>query len=469
MEQNYRKIYFLGIGGIGMSALARYFMHEGCRVAGYDRTKTPLTEAIAAEGAEIHYDDDPNLIPMDMRSAEDTLVVLTPAIPADHKEWAWLREQGYHIEKRSEMLGHLSADKLCMAVAGTHGKTTTSTLAAWLNHAAAKEGSAVLGGIARNFGSNLVLGEGRRLVVEADEYDRSFLRLHPDVAVITATDADHLDIYGTPEAMKEAFEQFAAQIKPGGALILKQGVRLKFETESSDKSIEGRRLYRYSCDQGGDFHAENIRLCDGGYYSYDIVTPDGRIEQCKLGILGKVHIENSIAAVAMIWCAAKMEGKDLDSAAVAKALEEFAGVKRRMEVYINTPKQVYIDDYAHHPEELRATIESLRGMFPQRKLLAIFQPHLYTRTRDFADGFAEVLSLADEVIMVPIYPARELPIEGVTSEMIGRMLTVDWQLLERDELAERLAEMDTDIVVTFGAGNIDTTCGDIAKTLALKA
>ena len=457
-----KNIYFLGIGGIGMSAIARYFMHEGYAVAGYDRTATPLTRELEREGALVHYDDDPELIPVSMRSSEDTLVVLTPAIPADHKEWAWLRERGFTIEKRSAMLGVLSNGKLSMAVAGTHGKTTTSTLAAWLNHAAAGEGSAFLGGISRNFNSNLVLGQERRLVVEADEYDRSFLRLHPDIAVITAVDADHLDIYGTVEAVVEAFEQFASQIKPGGALILKQGVALEFDTSE-------RQLYRYSCDKGGDFHAENIRLIDGGHYLYDIVLPDGRIENCELGILGKVQIENAVAAVAMLWCAAKIENKEFNAEAVRKALKDFEGVKRRMEVYVNTPKQVYIDDYAHHPEELRATIESLRGIFPGRRLLAIFQPHLYTRTQDLAPEFAEALSLADEVILVPIYPARELPIEGVCSEMIGRMLKVEWSLAEREELAELLSKRDSDVVVTFGAGNIDTTCQGIAEVLSKRS
>lgn len=461
MEKEYRSIYFLGIGGIGMSAIARYFMHEGYAVAGYDRTATPLTRELEREGAAIHYDDDPELIPATMRNPETTLVVLTPAIPADHREWAWLRERGFRIEKRSQMLGHLSTGKLVMAVAGTHGKTTTSTLAAWLNHAAAGEGNAFLGGISRNFASNLVLGEGRRLVVEADEYDRSFLRLHPDVAVITATDADHLDIYGTVEAMVGAFEQFAAQIKEGGALILKEGVELPFDCSK-------RKLYRYSCEAGGDFHAENIELTEGGHYRYDIVLPDGRIEGCRLGILGKVHIENSVAAVAMLWCAARIEGKSLDKEAVKRALSSFEGVKRRMEVYINTSAQVYIDDYAHHPEELRATIESLRGIFPERRLTAIFQPHLYTRTRDLAEDFAEVLDLADEVILVPIYPAREEPIEGVSSEMIGAMLNKEWQLVEREELAEWLRGHETDVVVTFGAGNIDAVCADIAEVLRNK-
>lgn len=461
MKRNYENIYFLGIGGIGMSALARYFLHEGYRVAGYDLTATPLTRALESEGAEIHYEDDVNLIPEVMRSSESTLVVLTPAIPADHKEWAWFREQGFTIEKRSQMLGVLSEGKCVMAVAGTHGKTTTSTLASWLNYAVAEEGSAFLGGISRNFGSNLVLGEGRRLVVEADEYDRSFLRLYPDVAVITATDADHLDIYGTPEAMVEAFAQFASQIKPGGALILKQGVELKFDTSE-------RMLYRYSCDNGGDFYAENIALQEGGYYKYDIVLPDGRVEGCTLGILGKVHIENSIAAVAMLWCAAKIEGKTLDYNKLRRALREFEGVKRRMEVYVNTPEQVYIDDYAHHPEELRATMTSLRGIFPGRRLVAVFQPHLYTRTRDFAKEFAEVLSEADKVVMVPIYPARELPIEGVTSELIGKDITTEWELVERDNVAEYLMHEDTDVTVTFGAGNIDVICAEVARVITAK-
>lgn len=457
MEKQFSNIYFLGIGGIGMSAIARYFLHEGYAVAGYDLTATPLTRALEAEGASVHYDDDPCLIPEAMRNPETTLVVLTPAIPHDHKEWAWLREQGFTIEKRSQMLGHLSVGKLVMAVAGTHGKTTTSTMASWLNHCTG-EGSAFLGGISRNFATNLVLGQGRRLVVEADEYDRSFLRLHPDVAVITATDADHLDIYGTPEAMVKAFEEFTSQIKEGGALIVKQGVVIDFDSSA-------RQIYRYSCDEGGDFHAENIELVEGGHYRYDIVLPDGRIEGCRLGILGKIHIENSIAAVAMLWAAARIEGKEFDMEAVRRGLDSFEGVKRRMEVYLNTPEQVYIDDYAHHPEELRATILSLRGIFPNRKITAVFQPHLYTRTRDFATEFSEVLSMADRVLMVPIYPARELPIEGVTSELIGRNLTTEWQMVERDDVASTLKRLDTDVVVTFGAGNIDVVCSAVAETL----
>ena len=455
------KIYFLGIGGIGMSALARYFLHEGCAVAGYDRTRSSLTDALSGEGAAIHYEDDPSLIPDAFRDAASTMVVYTPAIPADHSEWEWFRREGFTIEKRSQMLGHLCHDKLVMAVAGTHGKTTTTTLAAWLNHKASGEGSAFLGGISRNFGSNLVLGGGRRLAVEADEYDRSFLRLSPDIAVVTAADADHLDIYGTLEAVHEAFAQFIAQIRPGGALIIKQGVDLRFDNPSID-------IYRYSLDCGGDFYACNIRPAEEGHCIYDIVTPDGIIADCRLGIPGMVNIENSIAAVAALWCADRRESKPFDHDAVREALATFEGVKRRFELYINTPRQVYVDDYAHHPEELRAAITSLKAMFPGRRLTAVFQPHLFTRTRDLADGFAEALSLADQVVLLPIYPAREEPIEGVVSEIIGDRLTVPWRICMREQLAETLAAMTTDVVATFGAGNIDACCDAVALTLKRK-
>ncbi len=451
------KIYFLGIGGIGMSALARYFLHEGCAVAGYDRTRSSLTDALSGEGAAIHYEDDPSLIPDAFRDAESTMVVYTPAIPADHSEWEWFRRGGFTIEKRSQMLGHLCHDKLVMAVAGTHGKTTTTTLAAWLNHKASGEGSAFLGGISRNFGSNLVLGGGRRLAVEADEYDRSFHQLRPYIA-----DADHLDIYGTLEAVHEAFAQFIAQIRPGGALIIKQGVELRFDNPSIG-------IYRYSLDCGGDFYACNIRPAEEGHCLYDIVTPDGIIADCRLGIPGMVNIENSIAAVAALWCADRRESKPFDHDAVREALATFEGVKRRFELYINTPRQVYVDDYAHHPEELRAAITSLKAMFPGRRLTAVFQPHLFTRTRDLADGFAEALSLADQVVLLPIYPAREQPIEGVVSEIIGDRLTVPWRICMREQLAETLAAMTTDVVATFGAGNIDACCDAVALTLKRKS
>ena len=458
----YANIYFLGIGGIGMSALARYFLHEGRRVAGYDRTPSALTEALEAEGAAIHYEEDVRLIPEAFLDPATTLVVYTPAVPRDHAEYRYFLEHGFRIEKRSQMLGHLSAGKYVMAVAGTHGKTTTSTLVAWLNRALTGGGSAFLGGVSKNFDSNLVLGGGARLAVEADEFDRSFLRLYPDVAVVTSADADHLDIYGTHEAVKEAFSQFIGQIRPGGSLIIKQGLDLRIDNP-------GITVWRYALDTPCDFYAARVRLLEGGHYRYDIVTPDGVIADCTLGVPGWVNIENSVAAVASVWCAARHEGVALDAECLREGLASFAGVKRRFEFYVNTPKQVYMDDYAHHPRELAATLLSLRRMFPGRRITALFQPHLYTRTRDLCDGFAEALSHADEVVLLPIYPAREEPIEGVTSEIIAERVTVPCRIVPREALADVVAAMPTDVVVSFGAGNIDACCGAIAEKLMKKA
>ncbi len=458
----YANIYFLGIGGIGMSALARYFLHEGRRVAGYDRTPSALTEALEAEGAAIHYEEDVRLIPEAFLDPATTMVVYTPAVPRDHAEYRYFLEHSFRIEKRSQMLGHLSAGKYVMAVAGTHGKTTTSTLVAWLNRALTGGGSAFLGGVSKNFDSNLVLGGGARLAVEADEFDRSFLRLYPDVAVVTSADADHLDIYGTHEAVKEAFSQFIGQIRPGGSLIIKQGLDLRIDNP-------GITVWRYALDTPCDFYAARVRLLEGGHYRYDIVTPDGVIADCTLGVPGWVNIENSVAAVASVWCAARHEGVALDAERLREGLASFAGVKRRFEFYVNTPKQVYMDDYAHHPRELAATLLSLRRMFPGRRITALFQPHLYTRTRDLCDGFAEALSHADEVVLLPIYPAREEPIEGVTSEIIAERVTVPCRIVPREALADVVAAMPTDVVVSFGAGNIDACCGAIAEKLKQKA
>ena len=458
----YANIYFLGIGGIGMSALARYFLHEGRRVAGYDRTPSALTEALEAEGAAIHYEEDVRLIPEAFLDPATTMVVYTPAVPRDHAEYRYFLEHGFRIEKRSQMLGHLSAGKYVMAVAGTHGKTTTSTLVAWLNRALTGGGSAFLGGVSKNFDSNLVLGGGARLAVESDEFDRSFLRLYPDVAVVTSADADHLDIYGTHEAVKEAFSQFIGQIRPGGSLIIKQGLDLRIDNP-------GITVWRYALDTPCDFYAARVRLLEGGHYRYDIVTPDGVIADCTLGVPGWVNIENSVAAVASVWCAARHEGVALDAERLREGLASFAGVKRRFEFYVNTPKQVYMDDYAHHPRELAATLLSLRRMFPGRRITALFQPHLYTRTRDLCDGFAEALSHADEVVLLPIYPAREEPIEGVTSEIIAERVTVPCRIVPREALADVVAAMPTDVVVSFGAGNIDACCGAIAERLMKKA
>lgn len=458
----FENIYFLGIGGIGMSALARYFLHEGKRVAGYDRTPSHLTGELEAEGAEIHYEDDVRLIPAPFLDPKSTMVVYTPAVPHDHGELCYFRDRGFTVEKRSQMLGHLAAGKYVMAVAGTHGKTTTSTLVAWLNREVEGAGSAFLGGISKNFGSNLVLGDGPRLAVEADEFDRSFLRLRPDVAVVTAVDADHLDIYGTHEAVKEAFAQFIERIRPGGALVLKAGVDVALHNDAVT-------VYRYAYDTPCDFYARDVRLIEGGHYRYDLVTPSGVIADCTLGIPGWVNVENAVAAVAAMWCAARAEGGTLDTERLRRALAAFEGVKRRFEFYVNTPRQVYMDDYAHHPRELAATLTSVRGMFPGRRITALFQPHLYTRTRDLYAEFAEALSHADDVVLLPIYPAREEPIEGVTSEIIAQGVTVPCRIVERAALADTVAAMDTDVVVSFGAGNIDACCGAIAEKLKAKS
>ena len=457
----FSKVYFLGIGGIGMSALARYFLHEGRQVAGYDRTPSHLTAELEAEGAAVHYDDDVEAIPAPFRDSQTTIVVYTPAVPQEHSELRYFRDHGFTIEKRSQMLGHLAEGKYVMAVAGTHGKTTTSTLVAWLNRALTDGGSAFLGGISKNFGGNLVLGGGRRLAVEADEFDRSFLRLYPDVAVVTSADADHLDIYGTHEAVKEAFAQFIRQIRPGGALVIKQGVDVAIDNPAI-------RVYRYAYDTPCDFYAQNIRLQEGGYYRFDLATPGGAVEDCTLGIPGWVNIENAVAACAAVWCAAQAEGAAFDAEKLRAALASFAGVKRRFEFYVNTPQQVYMDDYAHHPRELAATLTSVRKMFPGRKVTALFQPHLYTRTRDFYAEFAEALSHANEVVLLPIYPAREEPIEGITTEIIAERVTVPCRIVDRERLADEVAAMETDVVVSFGAGNIDACCEALAARLAAK-
>lgn len=459
--KSYKNYYFLGIGGIGMSALARYFLHEGAAVAGYDRTETRLTRELEAEGAVIHYDESVEAIPSVFRDPATTLVVYTPAVPTDHAEYQYFVSNGFQLEKRSQMLGYLSEGKRVMAVAGTHGKTTTSTLVAWLNRKLTDGGSAFLGGISKNFGGNLVLGEGDRLAVEADEFDRSFLRLAPHVAVITSCDADHLDIYGTHEAVKEAFSQFVCKILDGGALIIKEGVEIALENKAID-------YYRYSYDKPCDFYARNIRLIEGGHYLFDLVMPDGEMKDLTLGIPGWVNIENAVAAVAMTWVAARQEGVSFQRERLAEALASFSGVKRRFEFYLNSPQQVYMDDYAHHPRELAAALTSVCRMFPGRRVTAVFQPHLYTRTRDFYTEFAEALSEADEVILLPIYPARELPIEGVTSELIAERVTKPCRIVERDELVATLAEEATDVVVTFGAGNIDVCCEPLAEALKHK-
>lgn len=445
-----------------MSALARYFKHEGYAVAGYDRTASPLTASLEAEGIPVHYEDSVAGIPADFRDALRTRVVYTPAVPQDHRELCWFRDNGFEILKRSRMLGMLGEGKCVMAVAGTHGKTTTTTMVAYFNAMGAGEGSAFLGGISKNFGSNLVLGRGERLAVEADEFDRSFLQLHPKEAVITSVDPDHLDIYGTYEAVKEAFAQFATQIVPGGGLILKKGVELDVPRTDITK-------YSYHCtDTGADFHAENLAVDGGGYYSFDLVCPDRRIEGCRLGIPGLVNVENCVAAVALVWCEGFVSADSL-----REAMATFTGVQRRFDFWVNTPQVpgsvIYMDDYAHHPAELQAMLTSVRKMFPGRRVTVVFQPHLYTRTRDFASEFSQALSLADCVLLLPIYPARELPIPGIESQLILDGITASCkEVISKDDLLTRLDALPLDVLITVGAGDIDRFCEPIARMVRHK-
>lgn len=440
-----------------MSAIARYFLHEGAKVAGYDRTPSSLTAELEAEGAEIHFEDSVELIGEPWRDVANTLVIYTPAIPADHSELNYFLKGGYEVVKRSAALGHLTAGKRTTAIAGTHGKTTTTTLTSWITLRSTGGGNAFLGGISKNFGSNLVLGGGDRMTVEADEFDRSFLRLSPTVAVVTSTDADHLDIYGTHEEMKRAFGEFVERIVEGGVLIEHLGLNI----EHNNKGI---KTFTYDLrSTEADFHTVNMTPVGDGTFRFDVVCPDRTIEGCRLGIGGEINVENSVAAIAALWAAGPFDEQKLK-----EALDEFGGVKRRFETYINTPEVVYIDDYAHHPRELEAAIRSIRGMYPSRELTVAFQPHLYTRTRDFAKEFSMALSLADRVILLPIYPARELPIEGVTSQMLMKDITVPCEIVPKSELAAHIASLETDIVVTFGAGDIDRECEKVAKVLEAK-
>ena len=432
----YKHYYFLGIGGIGMSAIARYFNHAGYRVSGYDRTPSALTAELEAEGIAVHYEDRPDLIP----PVDETFVIYTPAIPEDLGEMRAVREKGYALCKRSRALGEIARDQKCLAVSGTHGKTTTSTL---LAHILTQGGgcNAFLGGISKNYSTNLLLSKSPVLVAEADEFDRSFLQLNPAIAVVTATDADHLDIYSDRSHLLEAFGQFAAQVSE--AVIVKAGVELPLEKVTA-------RVYRYAYDTPCDFYASDITPLEGGRFDFTLNTPMGRFSHWSVGIPGWVNVENAVAASAV----ALLHGTDPET--VRQAVASFSGVKRRFDIHINTPKIAYVDDYAHHPNEIKAAISSIRNIFPGRTLCGIFQPHLYTRTRDFADEFAEALSGLDALIMLPIYPARELPIPGVCSEMILEKVTLkDKQLVPKDRLMDTLAQRKLDCLITFGAGDID--------------
>ncbi len=452
MATKYKNIYFIGIGGIGMSAIARYYRFKGLNVSGYDKTPSELTGELQKEGIDVHYEDNVSFIPKDV---ESTLVVYTPAIPKDMQELVYVQEHGYKVLKRSRVLGEITDGQRCLAVSGTHGKTTTSTLTAHILTESGEGCSAFLGGISKNYDTNLLMSHTPTVVAEADEFDRSFLQLHPEIAVITAMDADHLDIYGDIQHVREAFKEFASQVH--GTVITKLGLDI---TEADTKA----RILRYHYnDSRADFYARNPHPDKLGYFSFDIVWPGGVIEDVKCGTPGWVNVENSIAAAAICLT------YGVEPAAIKKAIGTFLGVKRRLDIHLNTEKLSYIDDYAHHPKELATAISSMRDIFPGRKLTAVFQPHLYTRTRDFAADFAAALSKVDKLILLDIYPARERPIPGVTSEIIyDRVTAPEKVLLKKEELMGYLENEPLDVLITFGAGNIDRFIEPITEMLRLR-
>ena len=454
------KIYFIGIGGIGMSAIARYFKSQDKQVAGYDRTSTSLTKSLAEEGIDIHYDDNVELIPEQFKNKseiENILIVYTPAIPEAHSELNFFRNNNYTIKKRSQILGITVNNSMSVAVAGTHGKTTISTIVAHLLHNSAVGCSAFLGGIAKNYNSNLLLSnKSDYIVVEADEFDRSFLQLTPQIAVISSVDADHLDIYGNHNELLNTFKQFVSQIKADGTLIVKKSIADKL-INSCNSDV---KIFTYSLEKKADFTAKNIRI-EKGKYCFDTITPFGDVANLKLGLPGYINIENAVAAIAI----AKLTG--VGDNEISVALQNFEGIKRRFEYHTaSDAKTVYIDDYAHHPEEIKATLGSVRKLYPNRKICGIFQPHLFTRTRDFAEGFAQSLSLLDELILTDIYPARELPIEGVTSKIIFDKVTIENKILcRKEEILSVLEKRKNDVVITLGAGDIDKHIEEISKVL----
>lgn len=450
-----KNIYFVGAGGIGMAALERYFKARGYNVGGYDRTPSDLTRVLESEGIAITYSDAAEAIDPAFRSPEDTLVVYTPAVPESHHGLKWFRANGFEVVKRAAVLGLVTRQSKALCFSGTHGKTTTSSMAAHLLHSSPCGCNAFLGGVLRNYNTNFLLDDHSPYsVVEADEYDRSFHHLRPYVAVVTATDPDHLDIYGTEEAYLESFARFTELIQPGGVLIKHTGLKLR---ERPDPSV---RVYTYSRDEG-DFHAENIRR-GNGTITFDFITPDGKsIPDIELGVPVEINITNAIAALAAVWTAGELTPKVARS-----AMASFMGPKRRFEFWLKQPQgPVVIDDYAHHPDELSNSIGSVRALFPSRHLTVAFQPHLYSRTRDFAPEFAAALSKADEVILLDIYPAREEPIPGVTSEIIFKDITAPAKrLITKDELTATLRESGFDLLLTVGAGDICNFLPEIVES-----
>lgn len=444
--RDFKYIYFLGIGGIGMSALARWFAINGFAVAGYDRTATALTDQLKKEGILVHFDDDVAMIPeVFLQNSAQTLVVFTPAIPANHAEYNYLKTHNFIIQKRSQVLGLIANGMSTIGVAGTHGKTTTSSLTAHLLRHSGVNCAAFLGGITQNYGTNMLLNDPTDdlkkipCVVEADEFDRSFLTLFPEIAIVTSTDADHLDIYGNHDSVLESFSAYVSQIKPDGRLFMRKGLQLADKTSA--------KVFEYSISEG-DYHAENVRI-ENACFVFDAIYPNGSIKNLVLKVPGFHNVENAIAAIAV--------GLEvgLNEAQIRAAIESFGGVKRRFEYYLKTENKVLIDDYAHHPAEVTAFLSSAKALYPDRHVTAIFQPHLYSRTRDFADEFAQSLSLADSVILLDIYPARELPIEGVSADLIFQKITCDKVLCSKSELIDVLKTRSCDVVTTIGAGDID--------------
>lgn len=454
--QKITSVYFVGAGGIGMSALARYFRAKGKQVAGYDKTPSDLTAALIDEDIRIHYADDISLIPEDCKHPDSTLVVYTPAIPETHTELNYFKTNGFTLMKRARVLGEITRTERGLCVAGTHGKTTTSSMLAHLLKQSHVDCNAFLGGILKNYNSNLMLSDKSDLaVIEADEFDRSFHWLSPYMAVITAVDPDHLDIYGTPEAYRESFEHFTSLIRPDGCLVMKKGLQLQ------PRLPEGAKLYTYSAAEEADFFARNIRIGNGDIL-FDFVTPDGCIPDVKLGVPVKVNIENGVAAMALAW----LNGVTPEE--IRSGMASFAGPVRRFDFHLKKEDIVLLDDYAHHPAELKASIQSVKELYPDKKVTGIFQPHLYTRTRDFAADFAASLSLLDELILLDIYPAREEPIPGVTSQIIFDRVTIpNKRMIRKEELLDLVQKeaASFEVVLMVGAGNIDRLVEPVKQIL----
>lgn len=448
-------IYFIGAGGIGMSALVRYFLTKGYNVGGYDKTPSDLTEQLIKEGALIHYEENVEAIADCFKQKDTTLVVYTPAIPSDHKELVYFQQNGFDIQKRAQVLGFLTEKHKGLCVAGTHGKTTTSTMAAHLLHQSHVDCNAFLGGISKNYKTNYILSDkSDYVVIEADEFDRSFHWLRPYMTVITATDADHLDIYGTKEAYLESFRHYTELIQPGGALIIHRNLEMKAHVQ------DGVRIYDYDRTEG-DFHAENIRI-GGGEIFFDFVTPKCTIKNIQLGVPVSINIENGIAAMALAW----LNGATEDE--LREGMKTFGGVDRRFDFKVKTDKMVFLSDYAHHPNEIEQSIKSIRELYQDKRIAAIFQPHLYTRTRDFYHEFADALSLLDTVYLCDIYPAREEPIPGVTSQLIYDNLRpgIDRHLIHKEDILNTVAERNFDVLISLGAGDIENYVGEITKILS---